>query len=249
MGESLDAFKNSPSLPSKPHLNMIFSDMNNFGDGGSQKDDIPMTAFVHSSPSHLENSLDAPEVAHLDEKDTLLKMTPFVHTGSSGKFESFFPPLVTDAASPSKPTISTPLKPVAAVWESQVPVASKAIENNKRQSLDTSAFSSFDESSHVGLGLRRQVPSQGDYGSKQFVEEEATTMSTYVYRPKTLYRKDTNKMKKKEQFAHFPKKMHKERRRKKVAEVSMMEKEQEAALNRLLSIAGEDWSKVEKLDR
>ena len=114
----------------------------------------------------------------------------------------------------------------------------------------TSAFSSFDESSHViGLGLRRQVPSQGDYGSKQFVEEEATTMSTYVYRPKTLYRKDTNKMKKKEQFAHFPKKMHKERRRKKVVKVSMMEKEQEAALNRLLSIAGEDWSKVEKPDR
>ena len=248
LGESLDAFKNPPSLPSKPHLNMIFSDMNNFGDGGSQKDDIPMTAFVHSS--HLENSLDGPEVAHLDEKDTLPKMTPFVHTGSSGKFESFFPPLVTDAASPSKPSISAPLKPVAAVWESQVPVASKVVENNKRQSLDTSAFSSFDESSHViGLGLRRQVPLQGDYGSKQFVEEEATTMSTYVYRPKTLYRKDTNKMKKKEQLAHFPKKTYKERRRKKVVEVSMMEKEQEAALNRLLSIAGEDWSKVEKLDR
>ena len=81
--------------------------------------------------------------------------------------------------------------------------------------------------------------------------EETTTMSSFAYSPKTLYRKDTNKMKKKQEFQHFPKKTRKERRKKKKSvkeSVVVEEEDRTSALKRLLSIAGPDWSKVEQPD-
>ena len=81
--------------------------------------------------------------------------------------------------------------------------------------------------------------------------EETTTMSIFANSPKTLYRKDTNKMKKKQQFQHFPKKTRKERRKKKTPakdNVVVDENDRTSALKLLLSIAGPDWSKVEQPD-
>ena len=76
-------------------------------------------------------------------------------------------------------------------------------------------------------------------------------MSSFGYSPKTLYRKDTNKMKKKQQFQHFTKKTRKERRKKTTKENDAVDEEDDrtSALKRLLSIAGPDWSKVEQADR
>ena len=105
-----------------------------------------------------------------------------------------------------------------------------------------SPFDKFSEESSpvIGLELRRQTPVLIEKNNG----EETTAMSISANTPRTLYRKDTNRMKKK----HFTKKTQKGRIKKK--KVSFIEEnDRTSALKRLLSIAGPDWSKVEKPDR
>ena len=260
MRESLAQLEHSPNLPPKPNLNKIFSGMATHFGSSSQKENSPMTAFVHSSPgSSLGNALDE-TISNFDEPDSFPTMKPFVHKSSlheNGEFQSFFPPLVTSLDGPSKRPISSPLQPVEAVWTSQIPTP----QTLKRKQI-TTTFSPFDvfskeSSSQVsGLELRRQAATASQGKLKLLLDqnnaEETTTMSSFAYSPKTLYRKDTNKMKKKQQFEHFPKKTRKERRKKKKpAKESVIVNDGNdgtSALKMLLSIAGPDWSKVKQPD-
>ena len=234
MGESMAAFERTPALPPKPNLNKIFSKMTNFET--TQKNDSPMAAFVHSSPSDLGNTIN-------DEADTFPPMRPFVHESSlheNGEFESFFPPPVTSLTQTSKPPFSAPLQPVAAVWTSQVSQKPK----DPGPAMAATTFSPFDKFSEesspvIGLELRRQTPVLIEKNNG----EETTAMSISANTPRTLYRKDTNKMKKR----YFTKKTQKGRIKKK-KESFTEENDRTSALKRLLSIAGPDWSKVEKPD-
>ena len=263
MREKMAKLEHTPSLPPKPSLNQIFSGMpTHFG--SSQKDKSQMTAFVHSSPSDLGNSLDD-TISHFAKSSTFPTMKPFVHDSSlhkKGDFQSFFPPLEASLAPSKPPKLSAPLQPVEAVWKSQQVPNPQPLKRKQSATQITSTFSPFDafseeKSQVIGLELRRQIPRTSQAKLKQVIlksnAEETTTVSTLAYSPKTLYRKDTNKMKKKQQFKHFPKKTRKERRKKKQnpAEENIVEEENDrtSALKKLLSIAGPDWSKVEQPDR